>query len=211
MKRSPHRTILVLMLASAFAPAAAQEYEIDLSQLDPNAIDLSQLDPAAVMAMGNDVLQRAPDSALDGLFQAVHYASQSREESEALCALFDPDADRSVAAFQRAADRLGPRSRERFTTAFAEIALTGLQSQPQPYDPKAAQQVLKSAAVTATILHEGFMLGLTTTGDDPASRQARCRSFRWMVGVLKDLPMEQRAMATRWLLQEGLTLVASSQ
>ena len=202
---------MIFLIACAFAPAAAQEYEIDLSQLDPNAIDLSQLDPAAVMAMGNDVLLRAPDSALDGLFQAVHATSQSREESEALCALFDPDADRSVTAFQRAADRLGPRSRERFTTAFAEIALTGLQGQPQPYDPKAAQQVLKSAAVTATILHEGFMLGLTTTGDDPASREARCRSFRWMVGVLKDLPLEQRAMATRWLLQEGLTLVASSQ
>lgn len=211
MNRSPRRILLVLLLACVFAPAAAQEYEIDLSQLDPNAIDLSRIDPAAVMAMGSDVLQRAPDSALDGLFQAVHATSQSRAESAALCALFDPDADRSVAAFQRAADRLGPQSRERFTAAFAEMALTGLQGQPQPYDPKAAQQVLKSAAVTATILHEGFMLGLTTPGDDPASREARCRSFRWMVGVLKDLPLEQRAMATRWLLQEGLTLVASSQ
>ena len=201
MRASLQRWCIGALIACAASPVLAQQYEIDLSQLDP----------AQVLSAGGDVLSRAPDSALDGLFQAVHATSQSREESAALCALFDPDADRSVQAFQRAADRLGPHSRERFTTAFAEIAVTGLQGQPQPYDPKAAQQVLKSAAVTAAILHEGFMVGLTTTGEDTASREARCRSFRWMVGVLKDLPLDQRAMATRWLLHEGLTLVASSQ
>lgn len=194
-------TILGVLLACAMPPVAAQQYEIDLSQLDP----------AQVLSAGGEVLDNAPDSALDGLFQAVHATSQSREESATLCSLFHPDADRSVQAFQRAANRLGPSSQDRFTTAFTEIAVTGLQGQRQPYDPKAAQQVLKSAAVTAAILHEGFMLGLTTTGTDAASREARCNSFRWMVGVLKDLPLEQRAMATRWLLHEGLTLVASSQ
>lgn len=194
-------TILGVLLACAMPYAAAQQYEIDLSQLDP----------AQVLSAGGDVLDNAPDSALDGLFQAVHATSQSREESATLCALFEPDADRSVQAFQRAANRLGPRSQESFTAAFTEIAVTGLQGQRQPYDPKAAQQVLKSAAVTAAILHEGFMVGMTTTGKDDASREARCNSFRWMVGVLKDLPLEQRAMATRWLLHEGLTLVASSQ
>jgi hypothetical protein len=182
-------------------PASAQQYSIDLSQLDP----------AAVLAAGNDVLLRAPDSAIDDLFQAVHASSRSDAESQALCALFHPDADRSVAGFQRTVDRLGDASRERFATAFTSVAVGGLQGQIQPYDPAAAQQVLKSAAVTATLLHEGFMVGMTTTGDDPASRDARCRSFRWMVGVVKDLPMAQRAAATRWLLQEGLTLVAAEQ
>ncbi len=194
-----HRAALLVLLASAAPALHAQRYEVDLSQLDP----------AAVMAAGNDVLLRAPDTAIDALFQAVHASSRSDTESAALCALFHPDADRSVAGFQRAVDRLGDASRERFALAFTDIALTGLQGQPQPYDPGAAQQVLKSAAVTATLLHEGFMVGMTTTADDPASREARCRSFRWMVGVVKDLPLAQRAAATRWLLQEGLTLVSS--
>ena len=72
-----------------------------------------------------------------------------------------------------------------------------------------ARQVLKSAAVSATFLHEGFMLGLASEGVDEASRQARCRSFRWLVGVLDGLPQADRVAATRWLLREGLTLVGS--
>ena len=44
-----------------------------------------------------------------------------------------------------------------------------------------------------------------------ASRTARCQSFRQMVDVLKDQPQPQRVMATRWLLNEGLTLVADGQ
>ena len=128
-----------------------------------------------------------------------------------MCALFHPDSDRSVQAFQRAANRLGQDSQQRFADAFTTIAVTGLQAPMQRYDPVAAQQVLKSAAVTAALLHDGFMIGLTSRGTDAASREARCRSFRWMVGVVRDLPLEKRAAATRWLLQEGLTLVASER
>ena len=188
------------LAASVMAPAAiAQRY----------AIDLSQLDPAAVLSLGDDVLMRAPDPAIDRLFKAVHASSRSDTESAALCALFEPDAPRDVAAFQRAVDRLGDASRERFALAFTDIALTGLQGQVQPYDPAHARQVLKSAAVSATFLHEGFMLGLASEGRDEASRGARCRSFRWLVGVLDGLPQADRAAATRWLLREGLTLVGS--
>ncbi len=197
-----HRASLVVLLATAaVVDASAQRYEIDLSQLDP----------ALVMAVGGDVLVRAPDSALDQLFQAVHASSRVPEESAVLCALFDPDADRSVGAFQRAANRLGDGSRERFAAAFTQIAVTGLQGQPQPYDPAMAQQVLKSSAVKAAMLHDGFMAGMTATGTDAASRDARCRSFRWIVGVLNGAPVRERAAATRWLLQEGLTLVADGR
>lgn len=199
MKRSLQRACAALLLAAAASGAAAQRYEVDLSQLDPSA----------VLAAGGDVLLRAPDAAIDDLFQAVHASSRSREESAALCGLFEPDAERSVQSFQRAVDRLGDASRERFAVAFTNVALSGLEGVPQPYEPAQAQQVLKRAAVTATILHEGFMLGLSSTGTDAASREARCRSFRWLVGVLKDMPLAERAAATRWLLQEGLTLVAS--
>ena len=202
MTSRPSRWLsLPLLLAGVAGPAVAQQYEVDLSRIDP----------ALVMATGADVLRRAPDTAIDGLFQAVHASSRDATESAALCTLFHPDSDRSVPAFQRAADRLGQSSQQRFADAFTDIAVTGLRAPVQPYDPVAAQQVLKSAAVTAALLHDGFMAGLTTQGTDAASREARCRSFRWMVGVVKDLPLEKRAAATRWLLQEGLTLVASGR
>lgn len=189
----------LLLGAGPVRPASAQDYSIDLSQLDP----------AAVLSLGDEVLLRAPDPAIDRLFKAVHASSRSDAESAALCALFEPDAPRDVAAFQRAVDRLDAASRERFALAFTDIAVAGLQGQPQHYDPVHARQVLKSAAVSATFLHEGFMLGLASDGTDAASRQARCQSFRWLVGVLDGLPQADRAAATRWLLREGLTLVGS--
>ena len=200
MKRFLPRACAALLLVVVANGAGAQRYEVDLSQLDPSA----------VLATGGDVLLRAPDAAIDDLFQAVHASSRSRAESVALCGLFEPDAERSVQSFQRAVDRLGDASRERFAVAFTNVAVSGLQGVPQPYEPAQAQQVLKRAAVTATILHEGFMLGLSSTGTDAASREARCQSFRWLVGVLKDMPLAERAAATRWLLREGLTLVADS-
>ncbi|WP_123832619.1 hypothetical protein [Luteimonas sp. 100069] len=195
---------LSLCCAALVAPgmvSAQQQYEIDLSRLDP----------AAVLATGSDVLRRASAPSIDALFQAVLQSSRQPAEASALCALFEPDARRDLAAFQRTVDTLGPASRERFANAFTDVALSGLQGQPQAFDPAAAQQVLRAAAVTATLLHDGFMIGMTATGTDPDSRQARCRSFRHMVDVLKDQPQPQRVMATRWLLSEGLTLVADGQ
>lgn len=187
-----------LLLGVAFAgPAAAQHY----------GIDLSRIDPAAVLSLGDEVLLRAPDPAIDRLFKAVHASSRSDTESAALCALFEPGAARDVSAFQRAVDRLGDDSRERFALAFTDIAIAGLQGQPQAWDPAHAQQVLKSAAVSATLLYDGFMSGMVAEGDDEASRRARCQSFRWLVGVLDGLPQPDRAAATRWLLREGLGLV----
>ena len=197
--RRPLRTLaaaVVLATTCVALPASAQGY----------GFDIRSLDPAAVLALGDDVLLRAPDPAIDRLFKAVHASSRSETESSALCALFEPDAARDLAAFQRTVGRLGGASRERFALAFTDIALAGLQAPPQPYDPAHARQVLKSAAVTATLLHEGFMPGLASEGTDAASRQLRCRSFRWLVGVLDGLPPADRAAATRWLLREGLTL-----
>ncbi|MCD9028762.1 hypothetical protein LDO26_11145 [Luteimonas sp. BDR2-5] len=193
-------TRAALLLAALLAPAAApaQQYEIDLSRIDA----------AAVLSTGGDVLRRASAPAVDELFQAVLHASRQPHEARALCALFEPDARRDLAAFQRTVDRLGPDSRNRFASAFVNVAASGLQGQPQAYDTAAAQQVLRAAAVTATLLHDGFMLGMTATGTDADSREARCRSFRQMVDVLNDQPQPQRVLATRWLLNEGLTLVA---
>ncbi len=190
---------LVSVLLAAPGAASAQQVEIDLSRIDP----------AAVLATGGDVLRRASPASIDALFQAVLHASREPAEARALCALFEPDATRDLAAFQRTVDRLGPASRTRFANAFTDLAMSGLQGAPQRFDAAAAQQVLRQAAVTATLLHDGFTLGMTATGTDDASRQARCRSFRQLVDVLKDQPQPQRVLATRWLLDEGLTLVAT--
>ena len=46
---------------------------------------------------------------------------------------------------------------------------------------------------------------IAATGEDPGSREARCRSFRQLVDVLQDFELHERAAATRYLMLEGLT------
>lgn len=202
--------VLITSLALiGFVPAqgaATQRYDaIDIEQA------LSGIDIDALIGEAGGVLMRAPDSAIDGLFQAVHGSAQVPQEADTMCRLLEPDADRSLEAIGRAANRLGPDSRERFTVAVAEIATTGLQNPPQAYDAVAARQVLKSAGVTAMLLHDGFLAGLSASGNDRASRDARCRSMRWMLDALQDVPLAQRASATRLLLNEGLTMLAQAR
>src|SRR5690625_4215917 len=120
--------LLALMLASLPFPAFAQ-------QQDAYEIDLSGIDVAMVLAGAEDVLLRASDRDVDGLYQAVLAASQSEEEAQVLCELFDPDADRSLGGLQRAANRLGPQSRARFADAVVAIAVGGMQNSLQAYDP----------------------------------------------------------------------------
>lgn len=191
----PSAWLLAACLAAPAAPLAAQQGP---------TIDLSAIDPALVIQGVGDVILRAPDRDIDGVYQAVHAASRNEREAEALCALFDADADRSLLGLQRAANALGPDSRQRFVDAVLALAVAGSQGTPRPYDIAAAEQVLRQAGVSAMLLHDGFMIGMSATGDDPASRTARCRSFRQLVDVMQDFPLEQRALATRYLLREGL-------
>lgn len=194
----PMRTLLfALMLASVLLPAAAQ-------QRSGHGIDLSGIDAAMVLAGAEDVVLRASDRDIDGLYQAVLAASQSEEEAQVLCDLFDPAADRSLSGLQRAASRLGPQSRARFADAAVAVAVGGMQNPLQTYDPAIADQVLRRAGVTAAMLHDGFTVGMAATGDDPDSRGARCRSFRQLVDVLQDFELAERAAATRYLMLEGL-------
>ncbi|NZA26906.1 hypothetical protein H0E84_10970 [Luteimonas sp. SJ-92] len=199
------RSRLPALLAAALLAASAP---LLLAQ-QRGEIDLSGIDPALVLASAEDVMMRAPDRDIDALYQAVRSASESETEARTLCALFDPDADRSLLGMQRAASALGPASQERFVGAVAAIAVNGTQGQRQPYDAAAAEQVLKQAGVTAMLLHDGFMTGMAATGSDPGSQAARCRSFRQLVDVLQDFTRDQRAAATRFLLLEGLTRYGS--
>lgn len=207
----PHPASLAGLLALCLVPltVSAQSSgfdlsQLDLSQIDLSQLDLSQLDPAAIAAGASDTLMRAPDSSIDPLFQAVHRASRAPRDADVLCGLFDPDADRSPQALAAAAQRLSPDSRQGFSNALITIAATGLQNPRQPYDAAAARQTLKSAGTTAMLLHDGFAAGLNAEASDPNARQARCRSLGWMLDALADLPLAQRAAATRLLLNEGL-------
>ena len=184
-------------LCLALAPALA-------AHAQSARVDLSGIDPMQVIAGANDVLLRAPDRDIDRLFKAVHAASRNESEARGLCALFEPDADRSLLGLQRAANALGQDSRVRFIEAVAAVAVSGLQGVPQAYDPAVGAQALKAATVTGMMLHDGFMLGLTSSGSDAASRRARCTAFRQLVDVLDGFAIGERVAATRYLLSEGL-------
>jgi hypothetical protein len=188
--------LLAAMLAQVSNDVHAQQPAFDPGRGQANVI----------AGVGGDLLARAPDAAIDSLFQAVAGAARVPQEAAVLCELFDPDATRDVEALQQASGRLGPASRERFAGAFLAIALGGLQGEPVAHDPAAARQVLKSAAVKAGFLHDGFAANLGAAGDDARSRDARCLAFRQLVGVLGLEPLPARAAATRWLLAQGLDL-----
>ena len=168
------------------------------------ALETWGFDPAVLVADGMELLSRAPDRAVDGLFQAVHAAASEPGEADALCALFEPGADRSLAGMNAAAEGLAPQSRERFALAVAEVLVEATRHPPQPFDEAGARQALKSAGATAAILHAGFLPGLEGTGE------ARCRSFGMLLDALAERPLGERAAVTRLLLHEGLARAAAS-
>jgi hypothetical protein len=171
--------------------------------------DLWGLDPGVLAATGGDLLQRAPDPQVDGLFQAVHAVARNDDESGALCALFQPGADRSIGALDTFASQLGPASRSRFADALSDLLLAAVQSPAQAFDRAAAKQSLKGAAVTAALLHDGFTAGLQAA-DDADGRSARCQSLRWLLDAMQSRPQADRAAMTRFLLDEGLARIATS-
>lgn len=165
-------------------------------------------DPGILAASGSDLLRRAPNAEIDGLFQAVHAATRNEQEAQAVCALFEPDADRSLDGLNAAASRLGPASRERFGNAVGNVLVAAVQSPPQVFDAAAARQSLKASGVTAALLHDGFVAGLTATGSTTDSRAARCHSLRWLLDAMQSRPQGERAAMTRLLLDEGLARLA---
>ena len=176
------------------------------SPADPApALEALGFDPAVLVADGMELLSRAPDRAVDGLFQAVHAAANAPGESEALCALFDADADRSLTGMNAAADQLDDASRERFALAVADVLVEATRNPPQPFDADAARQSLKKAGATAAILHEDVLPGLEADAGD-----ARCRSFGMLLDALGERPLGERAAVTRLLLQEGLSRAATA-
>lgn len=193
-----HLLLTACLGIAAATPAAAAPPE------PVPALEALGFDPAVLVADGMELLRRAPDGAVDGLFQAVHAAATAPGEAAALCALFEPEADRSLAGMNAAATGLAPESRERFALAVAEVLVEATRNPPQPFDTDAARQSLKSAGATAAILHAEFLPGLQGTGE------ARCRSFGMLLDVIEERPLAERAAVTRLLLREGLSRAADS-
>jgi hypothetical protein len=184
--------LLVLALALPCAASARQSE------------DLQTFDPAALVGGVQDMLDRAPDREIDGLFQALHGSLRRPEEADAICGLFDPAADRSLDGLNGVAMRLPETSRQRFVEAIANVVVAGLQGEPQPIDRAAAAQALKSNGARAAMLHDGFTAGFS----EDAPQAARCRSLQQMMDVLAQRPQGERVLVTRLLLEQGLRQAA---
>lgn len=194
--RTPARLALACGALLALPVAAPAQSSSTLADLG--------FDPSALVADGRELLRRAPDREIDALFQALHGASREPAEAATLCALFQPQADRSLGGLNQAAAGLGPATRERFALAVADVLVAATRSPPQAFEPAQARQALKAAGATAAILDEDFLPGLH--GDDP---DARCRSFGLLLDGMAMRPLPERAAVTRLLLFEGLALAGA--
>jgi hypothetical protein len=161
---------------------------------------------ADAAAGGRELVLRAPDASVDQLFRVVHASMQAPDEARALCALFEPGADRSVAGINTAVACLSAQSRERFAFALIALLLSAADAPPQPYDEAAAQQWLRQASVRAAMLDERFADNLAGTDPD-----ARCRALRMLLDVLAERPLAERAAVTRRLLHIGLARMLPPQ
>ena len=200
-------TALALMLLAGWSPASATAVPqatppqaVQAPAATPGAtIEQWGFDPAVLVADGTELLARAPDPAIDQLFQAMHASSRDPADAQVLCQLFDPAGDRSLAGLNVIASRLGQASQERFANAVAGVFVAAMQNPPHAHDTAAARQALKSAGVRAALLNDGFTAGLN--GNDHA---ARCDSVAMLLDVLHERPLSERAGVTRLLLSEGL-------
>lgn len=149
-------------------------------------------------------MRKAPDPAIDQLFQAVRHASTKPDELALMCGFFDPGSQRDLAAVNQAALQFSHDSQRRFQHATDRLLQVREQAPDQPYDDVLARQSLRQAAVAAGMLFEGFVAGIQAEGRDAASRQARCRALNQLLGTVSMRPLKERAMITRLLMQEGL-------
>lgn len=182
----------VLIAAALATPAYAQASLSDWG-----------FDPGVLLADGRDLVMRAPDASVDGLFQAVHASARSPQDSHVMCELFDPAAERSLEGYQSIAAQLSDESRLRFADAATAFFLAAAQSPRQSYDAATAQQALKAAGVRAAIMNDGFIAGLNGGDHD-----ARCRSVGWLLDALQSRPAAERASVMRLLLSQGLDYLA---
>lgn len=184
----------VLLLGSAAVSAAGQSAIASRWTFDPQLL----------LARSDTVMRKAPESAIDDLFQAVRHASTKPEELALMCAFFDPGSRHDLAAVNQAALQFSPDSQRRFQRATDRLLQVHEQDPDQPYDDAVARQSLRQAAVAAGMLFEGFVAAIQSEGRDAASRRARCRALSQLLGTVSMRPRNERVMITRLLMREGL-------
>lgn len=184
----------VLLLGSAAVSAAGQSAIASRWTFDPQLL----------LARSDTVMRKAPESAIDDLFQAVRHASTKPEEMALMCAFFDPGSRHDLAAVNQAALQFSPDSQRRFHRATDRLLQVHEQDPDQPYDDAVARQSLRQAAVAAGMLFEGFVAAIQSEGRDAASRRARCRALSQLLGTVSMRPRNERVMITRLLMREGL-------
>lgn len=196
---SQSAVLLALLGSAAFCLVQARERGPMAS-----AAHAWTFDPQVLLARSGQIMRNAPDPAIDRLFQAVWQSAQQPQELRVMCAFFQPGARRDLASVNRAALRFSAPSQRRFQEATDSLLQIAEHAPPQPYDAALAQHALTQAAVTAAMLHDGFVAGLNTSGADVASREARCRSLRLLLGTVSMRSQSERAMIMRLLMREGM-------
>ncbi len=192
----PRRLLLACLLALALPDAAHARQD-----------DGWTFDPTELLARSDAVIERAPDASLDYLFQAVVESARRPAELQAMCAAFEPDSQRDLAALNRIALRFPQASQRRFQRATERMLAASEAAPRQPYNAALAQRALRQAAVQAAMLYDGFVAainGIEQGRGDPATRTARCRALRQLLDTVSMRPLNERAMITRLLMREGL-------
>lgn len=198
------RFAAALALACMAMPASARQSAPAPQVPSTQVLQAWGFDPAVLVADGRELLLRAPDGAVDGVFQVLLDSARQPRQARVMCALLDPAADRSLAGLNALAGGLDAATRERYMQAVAELFVAAAQRPPQPFDAAAAQHALRQAGVRAALLHEGFSQGFSGDAD------ARCRSAAMLLQALAPRPLAERAAVTRLLLMQGLEYLARS-
>lgn len=158
------------------------------------------------------LLRSASPDALDRLFKSVHAISASPNDSAMMCRAL-ASADRGNAdTWLALAQGLSDDNRDRLTTALGEVALSGWQGRPSPFDEQAARTSLRQAGVRAAMLNDGFSASALNADGNVETPEAemeamRCRSLGWLLDAVASQPLDERAAITRLLLRDGLASV----
>ncbi|RMH93763.1 hypothetical protein EBB59_03700 [Lysobacter pythonis] len=160
-----------------------------------------------VAAQADGLLRAASDDSLERLFASVHALSRHPDDAARVCRALASVSRASADTWLRLARTLSDDNRRALASALGEVAMSGWQSAPRPFDEPRARQWLRQAGVRAAMLNDGFVAGLSGAEGDTGQEALRCRSLGWLLDALATQPREARAAVTRLLLRDGLASV----
>lgn len=177
----------------------------------------SAQDRAQLGAQADALLRSASAESLDGLFRSVHGLMKSPTDSLQVCRALASDSRGSADTWLTLAQGLSNANRDALTGALADVALSGWQGRPMPFDDAAARRQLTQAGVRAAMLNEGFSASAlgnaATPGAEADAREMeaqRCCSLGWLLDAVAAQPRDERAAITRLLLRDGIASTLES-